>query len=159
MTSIKRAVRWSGTRPASAILLVLVLFGGATAVFALPSQSWDAGRVIRIPIARSLVVEGPPNGGLCSGGPEPQVTVELVPDDLVVEKRRERLEYHTEITSHLDGPSQIAWTPNTTPEGRPRTVGQSSSRGAARVSESRALLPRCAITTPRWNYSSSSVSY
>jgi hypothetical protein len=82
-------------------LTLLILSGGAFA-------ATSGASVTRTPIVSSVTTTHT-KPSLCAGS-DPDLAVELVPDAVVKEGKKERIEYHAEFTSHLEKPGALAWT-------------------------------------------------
>lgn len=66
----------------------------------------------RIPIQRAKPVSQASTGfgTLCSGGEEPNLRVEIVPDAVIRVGNAERIEYHAELASRLNKKGAAAWS-------------------------------------------------
>jgi hypothetical protein len=103
-----RPGEWKGERRV-ALLAVVVAGAGWTAI---ASAGLLAGPT-RVPIARehrheSRKVEHRP-GELCAGGEASLARIEVVPEAVVRQAGRERVEYHSEIALHRGKKVGVAW--------------------------------------------------
>lgn len=106
----------------------------------------------RIPIERTaraagaVVARAPQPGDSCAGGGRRAADVEIVPDAVLLEGGRERIEYHGEVAVHRGQNVGVAWEA-TVVDDRGRVMGQSLDRGAARRQRGEVAFTKALLAT------------
>jgi hypothetical protein len=120
------------------------------AIFAPLVNSAGRSEARRTPVARdrSTVQRDPAHlqDQLCAGGMELPITIDLIPDAVIAENGRERVEYHAEIEVQRGDDVGLAWEADVFDD-RGRPVVSGISKGAAKAKKGE-LKSTAAISSP-----------